>query len=104
MRRSKLKPRKTTFIQRQKSHKAPTYNTCVNCGFNTNNFISDWDDLFDAGGDKTHHPFEQTIIKRYGQRHPSTHIPLKVLFFCNHKCVLEFIARHQLDILEEITK
>ena len=101
MRRSKLKPRKTTLIQRQKTHPAPTYHTCVNCGMNTDKYITDWDDIF-FGQDQGRHPFEKVILRKYGQRHPSG-IPVAVMYFCSRKCTLSFIEQHKLDILEEIT-
>jgi hypothetical protein len=93
MRRSKIKPRYTTFTQKQKTHPAPTYRACIYCGCNTNKFYSELT--------KTLGALRIAAIHRFGVNHMAGY---KLIFFCGISCFDNFVNSYKLDILEEITK
>jgi hypothetical protein len=105
MRRSRIKPKKITFVQKQKNHPKPKplFNVCVNCGCSTDKFIES-NPLMDLINGCQRPALERAMIERYGLRHPNTLVPLRVVYICGLTCIKTFIDNHKLELLEEITK
>lgn len=102
MRRSRLKPKKTTYIQRQKTHPISKnkFSVCINCGTFTTNF-----EYLPNNKDRNYSALERAMIMRYGTPYITENgFYLKGLDICGPTCTKKFIATHKLELLEEITK
>lgn len=98
MKRSRIQPRYTTFRQKQKSHFAPKYRACLQCGCNANKCYSE------LGKEAEKDILVLTTIRKFGSLTTAYSINYKVVYFCGSVCLKKFIQSHKLDLLEEITK